>query len=56
MSGYDFAKWVVEYDMANDVLTKDFTFSVHSMNSVGSNNITEYMFSYLEFKFGPRRV
>ena len=54
-TGYDFAKWLVGYDLDWDVLKKDFKFSVHSMNPIGANNITEYLYSYLEGKFGPRR-
>lgn len=50
-TGYDFAKWIVEYDMDHNILADDFNFYVHSMNPVGAENIKQFMFSYLKIKF-----
>lgn len=46
-TGYDFAKWLVEYDMDNMVMPSDFTFTVHSMNPTGAANITHLMHNYI---------
>jgi hypothetical protein len=40
-TGYDFAKWLVEYIMDNDLPV--FHFFVHSQNPVGKRNIEEYL-------------
>jgi len=45
-SGYDFAKWIVEYDMDHKVLNSTFSFYVHSQNPVGKNNIEQLLFGY----------
>lgn len=50
-SGYDFAKWIIEEDMDKDFLTEEFSFSVHSMNPVGRENIKNLLNNYLAFKF-----
>lgn len=50
-SGMDFAKWLVQYDLDNNILDEKFAFTVHSMNSVGATNIQSYMDSYLRSKF-----
>lgn len=52
-SGYDLAKWLVEFDMNKDgkLIDKDFSFVVHSANPVGKVNIESYLNSYLNFKF-----
>lgn len=49
-SGYDFAKWLVEYDLYTGHMPSDFAFTVHSMNPVGAKNITGYLNSYLAQK------
>lgn len=50
-TGYDFAKWFVEYCLdnytANDILP-DFGFAVHSMNPVGARNICLYMEDFVD--------
>jgi hypothetical protein len=49
-SGYDFAKWLIEQDMNNQTMPKDFNFSVHSKNPVGAENIRSILTNYLHFK------
>lgn len=51
MSGHDFAKWIVEYDLDNDVIDVDnFIFTVHSMNPIGAGNIMDTLYGYLDHK------
>lgn len=40
-TGYDCAKWLAEYCMDNNFKIPDYV--VHSMNPVGSENITRYL-------------
>lgn len=49
-SGYDFAKWLIEYDLDTGSMPADFDFIVHSMNPVGSQNITSVLRNYLNQK------
>ncbi|MCT7592675.1 cyclic-phosphate processing receiver domain-containing protein [Aliarcobacter butzleri] len=50
-TGFDFAKWLVEMDMDNIFLfPENFSFYVHSSNSVGKENIHSYLTNYLKFK------
>lgn len=49
-SGYDFAKWLVEYDMSYNLMPKDFKFTVHSMNPIGAENIRNYINEYRKHK------
>ena len=50
-TGFDFAKWLVEMDIDNIFLfPKNFSFYVHSSNSVGKENIYSYLTNYLKFK------
>lgn len=50
-TGFDFAKWLVEMDIDNIFLfPKNFSFYVHSSNSVGKENIHSYLTNYLKFK------
>ena len=44
-TGYDCAKWLVNYCMDNNVKLPE-TILVHSMNPVGRNNIKSYFKSY----------
>jgi hypothetical protein len=37
-TGYDFAKWLVDFHLDNNI-TPDFDYKVHSMNPVGAKNI-----------------
>ena len=50
-SGYDFAKWLVEFDMNGTYeFPKNFTWSIHSSNPVGAANINGILTSYLKHK------
>jgi hypothetical protein len=50
-SGYDFAKWLVESDIAGIIqFPSDFAFEVHSRNPVGAKNIKMLLEGYLKFK------
>lgn len=49
-SGYDFAKWLVEYDLETHTMPKDFSFYVHSQNPIGKENIEIYLHNYLRSK------
>lgn len=46
-SGLDFAKWLIEYNLDNHTMPEDFSFTVHSMNPVGAENISKLMYNYL---------
>lgn len=51
-SGYDFTKWLVEMDMDGIIsIPKEFMFTVHSANPIGSENIRVYLCNYLAFKY-----
>ena len=49
-TGYDFAKWLVDYDLDTNTMPADFKYTVHSKNPVGSENIERLMFGYLTNK------
>jgi hypothetical protein len=49
-SGYDFAKWLVEYDMETGLMPANFTFTVHSMNPIGAKNIQFLLDNYILHK------
>lgn len=49
-TGYDFAKWLVEYDMETNSMPEDFAFTVHSMNPIGAQNIRSLLENYLRQK------
>ena len=52
-TGYDLAKWLVEQDYNHNIdLNENFTFSVHSMNPIGAENIKAMMSWYLRYKRG----
>lgn len=46
-TGYDFAKWLVEYDMDTLTMPDDFSFTVHSLNPIGAENIRELLENYM---------
>ena len=49
-SGYDLAKWLVEKSLDGELkFPKDFSFSVHSANPIGKNNIESILHNYLLF-------
>lgn len=50
LTGYDFAKFLVEYDMTYNEIDKTFTFYVHSANPVGAENIRKLLDNYVQFK------
>lgn len=50
-TGYDFAKWLVEFDLDTDSMPVNFGFYVHSQNPVGAKNINLYLERYLQTKF-----
>lgn len=54
LTGYDFAKWIVEQDLnaAGLFIPKNFDFYVHSQNNIGAVNIRVYLTNYLEMKCG----
>ena len=49
-TGYDFAKWLIEYDMDTNTMPKDFQFTVHSMNPIGAANIQQLLDNYIRHK------
>lgn len=49
-TGFDLAKWIVEYDLDNNIIPEKFNFNVHSANPVGAENIQALLNSYLSFK------
>lgn len=46
-SGKDIANWIVDCDMNSNVLDKEFSFTVHSQNPVGAQNIEMFLGQYL---------
>lgn len=53
-TGFDFAKWLVEYDMDTNSMPEKFSYTVHSKNPIGSENIRELIDGYLQHKTGSR--
>ena len=47
-TGYDCAKWLVEYCLDNDLSLPKY--QVHSMNPVGKKNILDYLSNFNIFK------
>ena len=50
LSGYDFAKWLVEYDLDTGSMPEEFNYTVHSKNTVGQKNIEGLLNCYLQTK------
>ena len=46
-SGYDFAKWLVEYDLDTGKMPPNFKFTVHSMNPIGAEKIQNLLDGYI---------
>lgn len=46
-SGYDFIKWLVEYDMENHIIPDGFEVRSHSSNPIGRQNILSYYENYM---------
>lgn len=51
-SGYDFAKWLIEHDMDTHTMPDNFSFTVHSMNPIGTANIKAILNNYIKQKKG----
>ena len=49
-TGYDFVKWLVEYDLDNNIIPDDFTYNLHTANSVGRDNMGGLLNHYLKYK------
>lgn len=49
-TGYDFAKFLIEYDMDTHTMPKEFSFTVHSKNPIGSKNIQILLDNYIRQK------
>jgi len=49
-TGYDFAKWLVEYDMDTNSMPVKFSFTVHSKNPTGTINIESILDNYIRYK------
>jgi len=49
-TGYDFAKWLVEYDMDTNTMPANFSFTVHSKNPQGTINIEKLLDNYIRYK------
>jgi len=49
-TGYDFAKWLIEYDHETGKMPKDFRYHCHSANPVGRKNILELLEAYINAK------
>ena len=50
-NGLQIVKWLIEYDMDNNVIPEGFTFYTHSQNPIGATNINSLLNSYLKNKF-----
>jgi hypothetical protein len=49
-TGYDFAKWLVEHDIDTNSMPADFSYTVHSKNPTGLENIRRLLNNYMQFK------
>lgn len=48
-TGYEFAKWLWDYVLDNNIVLPDnFDWVVHSMNPTGAENIRRYMANYMQ--------
>ena len=50
LSGYDAAKWLIDYGLDNDIPVEEIDISVHSANPVGAKNIRGIFKSFKRFK------
>lgn len=52
-TGYDFAKYLVNYDIKSDTwfIPNIFNYYVHSQNPIGKENIVRFLESYKKMKF-----
>lgn len=49
-TGYDFAKWLIEYDMDTNTMPRNFKFTIHSKNPIGGENIRSLLNNYIRNK------
>lgn len=49
-TGYDFAKWLIERDLDTSSMPRAFSFTVHSKNPIGGENIRGLLANYLASK------
>ena len=49
-TGYDFAKWLIDYDMDTGSMPDNFSYTVHSKNPVGAINIRTLLENYLKYR------
>lgn len=49
-TGYDFSKFLVNFDIDTGSMPANFRFTVHSKNPVGKSNIEELLNNYIRFK------
>ena len=47
-TGYDFARWLIEYDLDGNTMPDNFKFVVHSMNHIGGKRITALFENYFK--------
>ena len=45
-TGYDFANWLIEYDLDGNLMPENFNYVVHSMNHIGGKRITALFENY----------
>lgn len=45
-TGYDFAKWLIDFDLDGNKMPDNFSFVVHSQNHIGSRRISELFENY----------
>ena len=47
-----FLKWLIDYDMDNkgQIIPSDFSWTIHSANPVGKDNIDSLLKAYMKFK------
>jgi hypothetical protein len=49
-TGFHFAKWLVEHDIDTNSMPAHFSYTVHSKNPVGAENIRGLLNNYIRFK------
>jgi hypothetical protein len=47
-TGFDFAKWLINEILNGMQIPNDFSFEIHSMNPIGSENIKQLMNGFLQ--------
>lgn len=49
-SGFDFAKWLIDFDMDTGDMPEMFSFSIQSANPIGAENIRSIIKNYLNVR------